>query len=93
MTNEDRLRRLQEQKEKAQHKAKEIERKMQSIRAKEQAQERKLDTRRKVLLGALLLEQMEGNETKKREIMMQLDSFLTRNNDRDLFGLASSDQG
>ena len=50
---------------------------------------RKQDTRRKVLAGAMLLEMMERNPEVKREMLGRLSSFLTRAEDRTLFGLAT----
>ena len=51
---------------------------------------RKQDTRRKVLLGAMLLERMERDPQVKQQFMDQLASFLTRRDDRLLFGLPAS---
>lgn len=45
------------------------------------------DTRRKILVGALALEMMGQDETAKRRFMARLDSYLTRPDDRALFGL------
>lgn len=57
-------------------------------------QRRKEDTRRKILIGALRLDQLNklsDEEAKKREkhrLKKEMDRFLTRNEDRKLFGLA-----
>lgn len=56
-------------------------------RAAEAKRTRKEDTRRKVLVGAMVLEHMEKNESTKIDIMKRLDAFLTREDDRALFGL------
>ena len=45
------------------------------------------DTRRKILLGAMLLDQMDKNEGMKKNMIGQLDSYLTRSDDRALFDL------
>jgi hypothetical protein len=50
-------------------------------------EERRKDTRRKVLLGAMLLEQMQRDENVQRNLNAQLDAFLVREQDRALFGL------
>ncbi len=50
---------------------------------------RKQDTRRKVLAGAMLLEMMERSPGMKKEMLERLSSFLTRAEDRALFGLGS----
>ena len=45
------------------------------------------DTRRKILAGALVLEMMEKDEATKQRFLERLDKFLTRQDDRNLFGL------
>ena len=50
---------------------------------------RKQDTRRKVLAGAMLLEMMERSPEVKQEMLGRLSKFLTRAEDRTLFGLAT----
>ncbi len=47
--------------------------------------ERKQDTRRQILLGALMLDLMKKGELDEKKIMKRLDSFLSRNTDRQLF--------
>jgi hypothetical protein len=63
-----------------------IEARLQKAEARLKQSERKQDTRRKVLLGAYLLEKIK-NEGTLESIKKELDSFLTRNSDRKLFGL------
>lgn len=58
-------------------------RKLQAIIKKDRAS----DTRRKILAGALILELMEKNEDTKARYMANLDKYLTRADDRELFGL------
>ena len=48
---------------------------------------RQQDTRRKVLAGAMILEMMERDENTRQRFMQRLDSYLTRPDDRALFGL------
>ena len=45
------------------------------------------DTRRKILAGAWLLDEMESRKDFKEFVYKKLDSFLTRPNDRALFDL------
>lgn len=45
------------------------------------------ETRRKILAGALVLEMMEENDETKNRFIARLDKFLTRPDDRALFGL------
>lgn len=48
---------------------------------------RSTDTRRKILAGSLVLEMMERDEKTKIHFNSRLDAFLTRTDDRALFGL------
>lgn len=73
----EKLRRLKEQKAKAERRA----------RAAAKKQERAKDTRRKILLGAMLLEKIKRGETSPERIRAAIDPFLRRNADRELFGL------
>jgi large subunit ribosomal protein L7/L12 len=56
-------------------------------RAAEAKANRANDTRRKILIGAMMLDHMEKNEATKTSVMGKLDAFLTRPDDRALFGL------
>ena len=58
-------------------------------RAKEQAFSRKQDTRRKILAGSLLLDLMERDQDLRKQMLGKLSSFLTRDDDRALFGLSA----
>ena len=58
---------------------------IQKVRARQTAQERKEDTRRKILLGALVKKMMTKGELDEGMIMKRLDGFLTRDIDRKLF--------
>lgn len=61
-------------------------------RAAEAKRTRTEDTRRKVLVGAMMLEHMEKNEATRSSVMAKLDAFLTRADDRELFGLPPRDK-
>ena len=50
------------------------------------SQERKDDTRRKILLGSYLLKKME-NEENKEKILAEMNEYLTQERDRKLFNL------
>ena len=56
-------------------------------RSKQKEQERKDDTRRKILLGSYLIKKMQSNEANKEKILMELNEYLTENRDRQLFDL------
>lgn len=48
--------------------------------------QRAADTRRKILAGAMLLQWMETDDSARVGLMARLDAFLTRPDDRALFG-------
>ncbi len=50
--------------------------------------DRASDTRRKILAGAFVLDAAEKDEASKTKLMNGLNKFLTRDDDRILFGLA-----
>lgn len=75
-----------------------LEEKLRQLRAREQAVEarrrvlesrrkRKEDTRRKILIGAVVLAKVERGELAEEQLRGWLDAALTRDDDRDLFGL------
>lgn len=77
----------------------EAQRKAEQLRAKEEQiharklealikRDRATETRRKILLGALVTVMMEEDEKAKSIMMTRLDGFLTKAADRELFGLA-----
>lgn len=74
---EQRLKQLKEQKKLAENRE----------RKKLKEQERKDDTRRKILLGAMYLQKMRNDETAHEKILMSLDRYLTEDRDRKLFNL------
>ena len=51
-------------------------------RAKQKEQDRKDDTRRKILLGSYLIKKMESNEANKQKILADLNEYLTEDRDR-----------
>ncbi len=55
-------------------------------KSKQKAQERKDETRRKILLGSFLLKEME-DEAQKQKILAGLNQYLTEERDRKLFDL------
>jgi vacuolar-type H+-ATPase subunit I/STV1 len=70
-----------------------IEKKIKQLRARKAAEEAKLkqqakkeDTRRKILLGARDIYEAEKSGSVE-ELYRSMDNFLTRDNDRKLFGL------
>ncbi len=74
-------------------KREELSAQIQKIRAREATQKRKEDTRRKILLGALVMEMMERGELDRDKIMKRLSGFLTREIDRKLFDFPVLEKG
>ena len=75
-----------------------LEEKLRQLKAREQAVEarrrslesrrsRKADTRRKILVGAIVLARVERGEIAEAELRSWLDAALSREDDRGLFGL------
>lgn len=56
-------------------------------RQKAKEQERKDNTRRKILLGAFYLHKMETDEQFRQNVLSRLDEYLKADRDRKLFGL------
>lgn len=56
-------------------------------RAAESKKQRAADTRRKILIGSMFLDQMNKNAETKAKMMERLDAYLTRPDDRALFEL------
>ncbi len=75
-------------------KLKQLKARKQAIEAREKTkqkeQERKDDTRRKILLGSYLIKKMQ-NEANKEKILAELNEYLTENRDRQLFDLPDID--
>jgi len=76
----------------------ELEEKLRQLKAREQAVEarrrslessraRKADTRRKILVGAVVLARVERGDIAAADLRGWLDQALTRGDDRELFGL------
>jgi len=71
-------------------KLKQLKAQKQAIEAREKTkqkeQERKDDTRRKILLGSYLIKKMQ-HEANKEKILAELNEYLTEDRDRKLFNL------
>lgn len=64
-----------------------VEAKIRREQALESKTERKRDTRRKILLGAILLKEVEKPDYPNGWLQTFVDPFLNRDDDRELFGL------
>ena len=60
------------------------------IEARESGSKRMIETRKKILLGAMLQEWVRTGEVKQSTLDQGLDRYLVRKRDRELFGLAGS---
>jgi restriction endonuclease S subunit len=63
------------------------------LKATESKKNRANDTRKKVLIGAAVLAQIENNPEAQERTKQMMDKFLTRDNDRKLFDLNPISQG
>ncbi len=81
---------LEQQEKKALEKLQAIKARRQALvnreKAKQKEQERKDETRRKILLGSYLLKKME-DEAEKQKILAGINEYLTEDRDRKLFNL------
>ena len=68
-----------------------LQARIEKLEAAEKAREKKRDTRRKILLGAYVLEQAKSNGS-VAELYRKMDGFLKRNSDRVLFDLKPLDK-
>ena len=65
-----------------------LDERIRAAKAREKERERKADNKRKFLLGAMLVEWMEQDESLKKTAMTRMKTFLTRASDRRYFGMA-----
>lgn len=74
-----------------QEKLKQLKAQKQQIEARKRAAAAKVirqrETRRKILVGAMVLEMMQRDENTHQRFMERLDGYLMRPHDRALFGL------
>ena len=91
ITDEQLLEKLKQEREKLQsehtvRKAK-LNARTQRVRSRISGRERKIDTRRKILVGAMMLKRAYQNPKTKDFILEHLDEFLEHPRDRELFDL------
>ena len=82
---------IEEQIKKQQEKLAQLKARKQAIESRAKAAESKKnraeDTRRKILIGAMVLEQWKNNSESEAKTKQALDKFLTKESDRQLFNL------
>ena len=76
----ERIRKLQEKQAR-------VTAEIQRAKARQRQNQRKRDTRRKILLGAMLLDRIERGKVPEKVVMADMDQFLTRDHERALFDL------
>jgi hypothetical protein len=57
------------------------------LKAKAKEEARRLDARKKIILGAMLEKMMSRSAQEHQRIMRELDAYVTRGNDRHVVGL------
>lgn len=89
--------RLDERIEQAEQRLKQLKAQAQAKAARAKAAEAKKarqdDTRRKILAGAWLLDEMTKNPDMRDQVTAALDAYLVRTDDRALFGFSTSEAG
>ncbi|EIM2306797.1 mobilization protein [Salmonella enterica] len=71
--------------EELQKKENQIKAQIQQLKQREQAEERKKDTRRKILIGGAILAKLKRGEWNHQQLIALLDSELKTERDRALF--------
>jgi len=86
---------LDEQISTLQHKFQQLKLRQQRVEARQQSvkaeRERKAETRRKILVGGIVLGKWREGLLDARQLQEWLDQALTRADDRELFGLPVND--
>ncbi len=73
-------------------KREQINAQIQALRAKQQSQQRKQETRRKILIGGVVLKMLKTGEMPKERLTALLDKHLASARDRALFDLPPKQQ-
>src|SRR5260363_399117 len=73
-------------------KRKQLDAQIQALRVREQTQARKDDTRRKVLIGGVMLKMVKLDAMPEGRLTQLLDKHLDAERDRKLFGLEPTQQ-
>ena len=77
----------QERRRKLEEKQARIKAELQRLNARERQAERKRETRRKILAGAMVLDRVERGAVAEKLFLDDMDRFLERDKDRALFDL------
>lgn len=78
--NTEKLKKLQEQRDK-------LNKQILTLANRENAEKRKRENRKKVLIGAMIMQKVKTGEWTPEALNAAMDGFLTRDNERALFDL------
>ena len=96
-TDEELLEKLEKEQEELQAELAERKAKLNArtsrVRSRLSARERKIDTRRKILIGAMVLSHVDQKPEDNENLLADLDEFLDHPRDRELFNLQPKDTG
>lgn len=76
-----------DRREKLLEKKKQLEEQLRALDSRQKQQQRKLDTRRKIIAGALALEHAEGDEDFAATLYRLINRYVRKPQERALFGL------
>lgn len=79
-THAEKLKKLQERRD-------DLNKKILAIANRESAEKRKRENRKKVLIGAMIMQKVKAGQWSEDSLQAAMDSFLTRDNERALFDL------
>ena len=77
---------MNERLEKLKEKQAQLKAKIKLIEQRKKEKSKKIETRREILIGALMLQEMKDKPDTEKTVMAKLDKFLTNERDRVLFG-------
>lgn len=76
----EKLKKLQEQRDK-------LNKQILTLANRENAERRKRENRKKLLIGAMIMQKVKAGEWTEASLLAAMDGFLTRDNERALFDL------
>ena len=83
----DKVAALEQRKRKLEEKLRAAQVKERSLISRQKAEERKLDARRKIIIGGAVIAAVRAGKLKKEWLEDLLDVWVTREKDRDVLGL------
>ena len=76
---------------KALAKEKQLKEKIKSLKKKEKSKQKRLDEKRQLLIGKMVLQGMKKDSDYESRMLKNLNAFLKKKSDRELFDLNSED--